>query len=226
MKFVIYALSSLVAVIVLYLALGYLSHRIIFREKLPSFADYFRPGDQFSSKEEGLAQRVIEQKNGRVYCEVTLSPFAPGPPVHVHTDFDEVFEAGPQGMHLILAGDTMVLKPYETFTIQKGIPHKPFNPTGETLVFTMKSFGFPEEFAVGLVQMYGFMDSKSFRERPTAEILLQGSLFSHYFDSWLAEPGAPPVWIQKTLYFFIRPFARMKGYRSYYQEFGIDRFRS
>ena len=75
-----------------YLAIGYLLHLVIFPEKKPDISTYFKPGDVFYSKAENAMQTVVKQENGIVYCEAVIQPFAPGPPVHIHTGFDEVFE--------------------------------------------------------------------------------------------------------------------------------------
>lgn len=222
MKKVKWILLVLVSLVILYLGLGYLLDGVIFREKIPEISSYFVPGDMFQSDEEGFTQRVIKQENGMVFCELIIAPYAPGPPKHVHTGFDEILETGEDGLYMILENDTVFIEPFQTYVIKKGVPHKPFNPTGKTITVTMKEWGFPEEFAFGLVQMYGYMDQKPLNERSVGDILMQLSRFTKYFDSWAVEL-APPVPVQKVLYFFLRPVARLKGYRIYYPEFDVQR---
>ena len=206
-------LQILVIVPVAYLLFGYTLDRVIFREKIPEIKENFHPGDEFHSESEGFTQRIIRRENGMVFCELTIHPHAPDPPKHIHTGFDEVIETDEDGVFVIAEDDTLFIEPFQKYVIKQGIPHKPFNPTYKTIRITMKEWGFPENFAFGLAQMYGFMDQKSLDQRPVSDILLQLSLFSRYFDSYSVEFG-PPVLLQKALFFFIRPVARLKGYRS------------
>ncbi len=208
--------------VTLYLLTGYVLGVIDDHSIIPEISGYFQPGDTFRSDAEGLTQRVIRQENGKVFCDVILDPYAPGPPKHIHTGFDETFKAGEKGLFVLVDNDTLYIKPFESYTIKKGIPHKPFNPTGDTILLSMNEWGFPEEFAFGLVQMYGFMDQKSLNDRTMGEILLQLSLFSIHFDSWGAEKVPPPA-IQKVMFFFLRPVARIKGMKSFYHNFGLQR---
>lgn len=220
MKPFIIIVIVLISIVCIYFIAGYFSKVRSGNDKLPELSGYFKPGDVFRSNEEGLTQKVIKQSDGQVYCEVILDPHAVGPPKHIHTGFDETFNTGKHGLYIISGNDTLHLKPFESYTISKGIAHKFYNPTGDTLSFTNSGSGFPVEFAFGLVQMYGYMDKNPSKKRSTGQILLQFSLFSQYFDSLKAEGDPPPV-IQKVLFFFLRPLARLKGLKSWYPEFNI-----
>ncbi|MBC7886909.1 MAG: hypothetical protein H7Z13_03410, partial [Ferruginibacter sp.] len=81
-----------VIVLVAYLAIGYLLHTVVFPEQKPDISAYFKAGDIFYSKTEKIKQTVVKQENGFVFCAASIEPYAPGPPEHIHTDFDEVFE--------------------------------------------------------------------------------------------------------------------------------------
>lgn len=205
--------------IVAYLAIGHLLHRVIFPEKIPDISTYFQPGDVFKSEYEGLTQTVIKQENGLVWCKVELAPHADGPPLHIHTSFDENFESGDKAISLVVNQDTMILQPGESYHIPKGTPHKPFNHTHEHMHLSMDKFAFPEEFAFYLNQVYGYLDESPENMKPP-KILLQMALFTQRFDSYLAYQ-APPVFMQKTMYFIMAPIARLLGYRSYYEKYDI-----
>src|SRR6478735_3773703 len=75
-----------------YLVVGYLLHSVIFPEKKPAIAGYFKPGQVFISTKENVRQTIVKQEHGIVYCKAEIGPFAGGPPVHIHTEFDETFE--------------------------------------------------------------------------------------------------------------------------------------
>ncbi len=204
---------------IVYLSVGYFLHLIVFPEKVPDIANYFQPGDVFKSDFEGFTQTIIRQEKGKVYCKLELAPFAPGPPVHVHTDFDEFFENGNKVMSIIINNDTIVLQPHENRLIPKGTPHKPFNPTPDTVRLTMKKYAFPEEFAFYLNQLYGYVDESEDNLKPP-KVLFQMAMFNQSFDSYLTKK-APPIAVQKFTNFMIVPLARLLGYKSYYPKYDI-----
>lgn len=207
---------GLLLIIISYLAIGNLLHRVVFPEKKPPVSTWFKPGQIFYSKAEGLQQTVLKQENGLVHCLSEFDPFAPEPPKHIHTDFDETFRIENGELTVWVNGETRKLYPGEILHIPKGTPHKPYNETADTLRLK-GSFAFPEKFAFNLVQVYGVMDSRpGFEHSP--EIILQMPLFQNNgFDSYLAE--GPPVVMQKILGFAIAPIARLLGYKSYYPKY-------
>ncbi len=207
-----------VIAIAAYLAIGYFLHLIVFPEKKPAVSNYFKAGQQFYSKAEGFKQTVIRQENGIVYCSVEIEPFADGPPKHIHTSFDEIFEVEEGELSLWMDGKVHKLHKGDTVHVRKGVAHKPFNETGAT-IRTKRLAEFSEKFAYHLPQVYGVMDKdSSFGKGPGT--LLQMSLFaSEGFDSYLAE--GPPVAVQKTMGFLLTPLSRLLGYKSYRHEFDI-----
>lgn len=211
----------IVVAISLYLGVGYLLHLSIFPEQIPQISTYFQPGDVIKSDAEGFVQTVTRQEGGKVYCRITLEPHAEGPPKHIHTEFDELFENGAQEMTMLVGDDVVTLKPYETYNIPKGTPHKPYNPTAKPIDLTMDKFAFPEEFAFFLNQVYGYMDESPENMKPP-KIILQMAMFNQHFDSYLAE-HAPPVVIQKITNFLLVPMARLLGYQSYYEKYDVNR---
>jgi len=204
--------------IVSYLAIGYLFHLIIFPEKKPDVATYFTPGQVFYSKAEKVRQTVIKQENGHVYCTAEIDGFAPGPPAHVHSDFDEQFEIENGELSIWIDGKVVKLHPGEKVFIPRGTPHKPYNETAETIRIKGAA-KFPEKFAFYLSQVYSLMDHDSeFGKSP--KTIFQMALFGHSgFDSYLAD--GPPVAVQKTLGFMLTPLTRLLGYKSFYPEYDI-----
>jgi mannose-6-phosphate isomerase-like protein (cupin superfamily) len=200
-----------------YLAIGYLLHAVIFPEKKPDIAGYFKPGDVFFSKSENVIQTVIKQEKGIVYCTAAIGPFAPGPPEHIHTDFDEVFEISNGELSILVNGEVKKLRPGQTLLIPKGTPHKPFNETADT-IHTRGLIAFPEKFAFSLAQVYGLLDhDPNFGKGPGT--MLQMSLLNQSgFDSYLA---GPPVFMQRALAFILVPATRLFGYKTYYPAYDV-----
>jgi len=204
-----------VIVLVAFLGIGYLFHTV-FPEKKPDIATYFKPGDVFYSSTEKIRQVVVKQENGFVYCSASIEPFAPGPPEHVHTDFDEVFEITNGELSMLVNGEVKKIRPGQKLHIPKGTPHKPFNETADT-IHTKELIAFPEKFAFHLVQVYGLMDNENLGKSPGT--LLQMSLLNDAgFDSYIA---GPPIFMQKATGFVLAPTTRLFGYKSFYPAYDI-----
>lgn len=203
-------------ILVSYLSIGYLFHLVIFPEKKPVLADYFKTGKTVHSNAENFSQTIVKYENGLVYCTSEVGAFAAGPPKHVHTDFDETFEVENGELTVWINGEIKKLHAGETLRVPKGTPHKPYNETGETIK-VKGIITFPEKFAFSLFQIYGLMDKDpELFHSPRA--MLQMAMFQQAgFDSYLVD--GPPIFIQKTTAFLLTPFARLLGYKSYYKEF-------
>mgnify|MGYP002789929317 CR=1 FL=1 len=200
-----------------YLIIGYLFHLVIFPEKKPDISTYFQPGDVFYSKAEKASQRVVKQENGFVYCESTMEPFAPGPPVHIHTNFDEVFEIANGELSMLVNGEVKKIRPGQSLYIPKGTPHKPFNETADT-IHMKGSAAFPEAFAFNLAQVYGLLDNDPNFGKSIGTMFQMSLLNQAGFDSYLDKP---PVAIQKVTAFLLTPAIRLFGYKSYYKEYDV-----
>jgi mannose-6-phosphate isomerase-like protein (cupin superfamily) len=204
----------------LYLGVGYLLHLVIFPEYKPVLSGYFQPGDELYSKQEGLRQTVQRHENGYVYTTLLFEPWAVGPPLHIHTRFDELFEGNEQPLAFIVGRERVTLMPGEQLWVKKGTPHKMFNNTDMPVTMNMTGAGLPEQFAVYLSQVYGYMDESPDNLKPP-KVIFQMAMFSQYLDSYIGD--GPPVALQKTLFFLIRPLARLLGYRSYYQKYSLKK---
>ena len=199
-----------------YLVVGNLLHRVIFREIKPDISTHFRPGQEFYSKTEGFRQRVTKQENGFVYGSLVAEPFAAGPPRHIHVGFDEIFEIENGELTIWVDGEIKKLRPGQVLHIPRGVPHKPYNETGEA-VRLKGTFAFPEAFAFHLQQVYGYMDSHPDFMHSPKTLLLMSLLQPAGFDSYLVD--GPPVFIQQTMGYVVGPLARLLGYRSYHEDY-------
>ncbi|MDR8394546.1 cupin domain-containing protein [Aliifodinibius sp. S!AR15-10] len=200
-----------------YLSIGYFFHLIIFPEIRPAPHTYFEPGSQFGSEMLGDTLTVVSRENGDYRLKLQFAPGGEGPPLHIQTGWDETFKVESGNLGLLVNGEEKILEPGEDYTIRRGIPHKPYNPTDETVVCEVVM---PAQFAVYLSQVYGYIDEDEKNMQPPA-MIFQMALFNQYFDSYLGE--GPPVFVQKALNFLIIPAARMIGYKSFYEKFRIDK---
>ena len=101
---------------------------------------------------------VVFPEQKLVHWYIEILPFAPGPPKHIHTRFDETFETAEGVVSIRLNGEVKKLKPGESYFVSRGKPHQPFNETADTLRLK-GTIAFPEKFAFGLIQVYGLMDN-------------------------------------------------------------------
>jgi mannose-6-phosphate isomerase-like protein (cupin superfamily) len=209
---------SVLAVVATYLIVGTLVDSVILPEAEPGPAFYPPPGYEFVSKSEGFRQKVLKRENGLFWLELELEPHAEGPPEHVHTSFAEHFAVAEGTLSILFQGQRRLLRAGETLLVPPGTPHKPFNETGSRVVVRgpmEPEYAMPELFSVFLTQAYGFFDESPSNNQPPAA-LLQMSRFAPKYDSWLA---GTPIPVQKTLFFLIRPAARLLGYRTHYEKY-------
>ncbi len=209
---------SVLGVVGAYLIVGTLLDSVILPEREPGPAFYPPAGYEFVSKSEGFRQKVLKREDGMFWLELELQPHAAGPPEHVHTSFAEKFAVAEGTLSVLFQGQRRVVRPGETLLVPPGTPHKPFNETGARVVVRgpmEPEYGMPELFSVFLTQAYGFFDESPANSQPPAA-LFQMSRFAPKYDSWLA---GIPIPAQKTLFFVIRPAARVLGYRTHYEKY-------
>ena len=179
---------------------------------------YPRVGQVIHSGAEGFTSRIIKTDRNNAWLELTLAPHAPGPPPHVHTTFAEDFIVARGVLSLRVGTEIKQLHPGEHFLVPPGVIHQPFNATDEEVVVRgplTPEYALPRDFVLFLCQVYGFIDESPAHARPPA-ILLQASIFSPRYDSWL---GHSPIGVQRIEFALLRPIARLLGYRSYYPRF-------
>lgn len=208
---------AVLAVLVLgYLVIGNLWHRVLAPLPAPDPATFPRAGDRFGSVAEGVSQEVHRVADGMVYGTAMLEPGAAGPPMHTHDGFAETFVVQ-HGMLGVQFADRVVhLKAGETITIPAGVPHRPFNPTNERVVVSGgEGPTFPLTFAASLVQLYRVMDT---RGTHPLTMMLQVSVIDPIADTHLA---AMPRAMEPVLRFVLGPAARLLGFRNYYPEWAL-----
>ena len=156
-------------------------------------------GDVLRSELEGFTSTVLHTE-GDVAVELVMSPHAEGPPMHLHTTFDETFAVESGTASLALEGRVVTLTAGEHYTVPRGTPHAPHNETSEVVVLHTN---LPAAFAGGLANFYRSTDAIGDLDSP--RVLLALAAEGPAFDTW--SPGAP-VGLQQAMRWVIGPFAR------------------
>jgi mannose-6-phosphate isomerase-like protein (cupin superfamily) len=198
-----------------YLTLSLLIHHYVVPMKKIAYNTYFKPGDTFNSITEGFNQTVLSQDGEWLNVHLEIQPHAPGPPEHVHNDFDETFIVKQGVLSILVNGEVKTVKAGESYHIPKGTPHKPFSESDQIVIVEAKdnSKNLPAKFAYFLKQFYPFVDSMG--QNPNSfKILMQMSVYGNDMDTWIV---GPPIAAQKILRFILAPTARLFGYKNYYE---------
>jgi mannose-6-phosphate isomerase-like protein (cupin superfamily) len=202
------------SIIVGYLLIGLLIHHWVLPIKTPDYSDYFKVGNSFHSKLEGLTQTVVKIENGNLMTDIAIQPKSAGPVAHIHEKFDETFTVKSGTLSMQYGSEIRKLTAGQTIVIPRNTPHKPFNETDSTVVVTSEM---PLDFAYCLSQIYSFWDENKTNSKPP-KILFQLAVFGDKFDSY-PTLDAPPKPVLKTLKFILAPTARLVGYKNYNEDY-------
>lgn len=180
--------------------------------KPPRLDDYFKSGQVFSSKMEGITQTIIKQVGDKVYSELTLAPGSVGPPEHLHINFDESATITKGTLTVKLNNEVIEMGAGCRINLPKGQYHTFSNKTNSEVVITCDkdSDYVPVSFAYSLAQFYPLMDSTS--KLKMVHFFFKMSMFGDLFDSYVVDA---PVNAQKTIKTILRPYARVLGYKLY-----------
>lgn len=165
------------------------------------------PGTRLHSGVEGLDIELLAIDGDQAQIRVTLAPHAPGPPLHVHHGFDEVFQVA-QGTLSVALGDRVVaVAAGERLVIPRGQAHRPHNPSAEAVVLAGAEPTLPVDFLVDLAALYPCMDMAGAAD--ALQVLLQLAALGVGVDTWLV---GPPLPAQRLLRRALSPIARSAGF--------------
>jgi mannose-6-phosphate isomerase-like protein (cupin superfamily) len=202
------------SIILTYLIVGLIIHHWILPTKTPDLNQYFKVGQSFNSKLEGLTQTIVKVENGQLTTEIEINPKSNGPVTHTHEKFDETFTVKSGTLSMQYGSEIKKISAGQTIIIPKNTPHRPFNETDSAVVVTSEM---PLDFAFCLSQIYPFWDDNAANSKPP-KILFQLAVFGDKFDSY-PTVDAPPKPVLKTLKFLLAPTARLIGYKNYNEEY-------
>ena len=192
-----------------YLVVGNLLHHVVFPPPPPDPATFPRAGDEFGSVYEGFHQRIVDVVDGQVIAELTLAPGAVGPPLHYHRGFAEEFVVQKGTLHLELADGVLTLGPGESYRVEPGVAHRPFNPGSEQVVLASEEPLFPQSFAACLAQIYPRLDAAN---GVSFSFILQLSVIDPICDT---HPAGAPRPVLAAINLLLAPAARALGYTNY-----------
>ncbi len=178
--------------------------------KPPQLDGYFKSGQTFSSKMEGVTQTIIKQVGDKVYSELILAPGSAGPPEHLHISFDESATIAKGTLTVKLNNEVSEIGAGSRINFPKGQYHTFSNKTNSEVVITCDkdSDYIPVSFAYTLAQFYPLMDSSS--KLKMVHFFFKMSIFGELFDSYVVDV---PINAQKTIKMILRPYARVLGYK-------------
>jgi quercetin dioxygenase-like cupin family protein len=163
-------------------------------------------GDVFESQVEGYRNLVQRLENNQVWLEITLMPYAKGPPEHLHLGFEEVFTVQAGRVRLRLSGKEQILHVGDTVRIPAKTPHLLDNPYPEAA--QVECGDLPLAFVQGLNKLYAFGNANPHKLESPATLLFLAARGLD-FDTWLM---AAPLPAQKIMRRVLAPLARVLGY--------------
>ena len=186
-------------------------YNALFPLRPPVLENYFTPGQTFFSKEEGVTQTVIRQDGKKVYCELKFDPYAPGPPGHMHSAFDESGTIVKGTLSTETGTKAREVYEGERVILPKGINHRMYNNTGDTVILRPEKEEdyIPVELAYSLAQLYPVMDSDG---KNSLKLIMKISVLDSLFD--VIPAGSPPD-LFNILKKVIKPYARLFGISPY-----------
>lgn len=204
----------IISILASYLIVGLIIHHWIVPTKTPNFNDYFKVGQSFHSKLEGLTQTITKVENGKLTTDIEIQAKSNGPVTHVHEHFDESFIVKSGTLSMQYGTEIKKITAGQKIVIPMNTPHRPFNETDSSVLVTSEM---PLDFAYCLSQIYPFWDENEANSKPP-KVLLQLAVFGDKFDSY-PTVDAPPKPILKALKFLLAPTARLIGYKNYNENY-------
>ena len=186
-------------------------YNILFPFKPPNLNNYFKVGDTYSSKAEGITQTITKIIGNKIYCELKFEPHAVGPPEHLHVNFNETILVVSGTLTAKVGGEIKILHAGERVIFPKGIYHSMSNQSNEEVILRgeMDEDFVPVEFAYSLAQLYPLMSPD---RGLTFKMFLKICVLDELFDS---VPVGPPPAFFSIIKKVIKPYARLLGATPY-----------
>lgn len=151
---------------------------------------------------------TAEETGGRyLYIEVSLPAFGQGPPLHVHTEFEEAFEIVSGQLEIQTGKQKQSLKAGERLVAPVGVAHTFNNPHDQPVTFRVKLTP-PAQFEQSVRIHYGLMDDGLTDLKGNPTIMSHTALILYLQNTWVA---GIPLWIQKPLFKFAIKKGLKKG---------------
>lgn len=147
--------------------------------------------------------------------KMVLAPKGALPVVHVHPNQDETFVVKQGICTLLVDGTNHYIKPGESFTVAKGVPHK-FQNESATDEMEMDVTFIPALNSKTLLeQFYGLANDGKTGPDGTPDFL-QLMTWVNKYEVFVA---GPPLWVQKLLGYVLGSIGGLVGYRNFYEKY-------
>ncbi len=147
--------------------------------------------------------------------QMILAPKGALPVVHLHPHQDETFAVKRGVFKLLVDGTIHYIKPGESLTVTKGIPHKFWNESATDEMEMDVTFVPALNTKTFLEQYYGVANDGRTGPDGTPDFL--------QLMTWVNKYGifvaGPPLWLQKLLGFLLGGIGRFVGYRNFYEKY-------
>ncbi|GAB3920866.1 cupin domain-containing protein [Larkinella terrae] len=155
--------------------------------------------------------------NGR-YLELisTYESHSKEPIPHYHPRQDEYFEVLQGELSVRLKGKLTTLQPGDTIHIERNTVHSMWNGTAEKTVISWKTV--PAMDTEYLLELNTGLANDDKTNADGVPDLLQVALMMNHYDH-VFRVAKPPFFVQKVIFGILTPFARLLGYKSYYQKY-------
>jgi len=155
-------------------------------------------------------------KEGRTVIDVYLSPGGAVPVAHVHPNTEEIFRVVRGTVHLSVDGDEIVGRAGDSIRVHPGQSHGLWNASDSPahVQVVMKP---TKGLNLALAQVHGFLNETG--HQGGIHEFLQMARFAERYQVYRA---GVPVWFQQLGIGIIAPWARLMGFRSFYERYSID----
>ncbi|MBM66316.1 MAG: hypothetical protein CMH55_08800 [Myxococcales bacterium] len=198
---------------------GLLVHALI---PEPHIDDHHHPivGDVLVNKAAGerVVFRAVPKPNeeGPTRIDVHLAPGGAVPVAHVHPETEEVFKVIQGTVYLVVDGERRLAKAGDSVTVLAGQSHGLWNGADQPahVQVDMKP---TRGLDLALTQVHGFLNETG--QQGGLGEFLQMARFAERYEVYRA---GPPIWFQQFGIALVAPWARLVGFRSFYERYAKD----
>lgn len=154
---------------------------------------------------------------GGEYLKLRLkvAPRGHAPVAHVHPNQSEKFEINSGRLKIWIDGKTQLLKPGQTITVEKGLPHNWCNESDIDSIDMILTFMPGLKTEIFFEQFFGLANDG--KTKPDGQpTFMQVVAMAKEYEIYVA---SPPVILQKILGSILGPVARLMGKKKFYSEY-------
>jgi mannose-6-phosphate isomerase-like protein (cupin superfamily) len=178
-----------------------------------------KKGQTIANKKTGEKLTWLETSkdtNGKyLKFDFEVSPKGKLPVVHFHPNQSETFSIKSGTLTIKQKGQIVVLKPGDSITIEKGVPHQWWNDSVSEPAKLVVTFEPALNTEVFLEQFFGLGNDNKTKADGTPNFL-QIMAMANAYEIYVA---GPPLTIQKVMGFVLGGIARIIGYKKYYPKY-------